>query len=214
MSSFDERQKKLFNHLRSAEELCSFSKSVKATSQPNYGSIDKKTYKKVKHEMKQFRGRESIFKRPEANIRECLRSKCTPDYIKNPEKWKYYSLSDVTQEQMSDKTNIQTAIAFLREIEERDDNFSKNEVIDETGAVFKKPTFQVSKTIKDISKEEQQPNFKSNKVIMPEYVVGVSGKKVKNKLNISKQSKGVEIMKKPELKLNHLYDIDNEDDNI
>lgn len=214
MSSFDERQKNLFNHLRNAEELYSFSKSTKTSSQPDYGSIDKKTYKKVKHEMKQFRGRESIFKRPEANIRECLRLKCTPDYIKNPEKWKYYSLSDVTPEQMSDKTNIQTALAFIREMEERDDSTKEVDVMDESGAVFKKPTFQVSKTIKDISKEEDQPTFKSNKLIMPEYVVGVSGKKMKNKLKINKHNKSEENIKKAELKLNHLYEIDNDDDSM
>lgn len=211
MTSFNERQKKLFNHLKDAEEQHNFSKFTKCTSQPDYGVIDKKTYKKVKHEMKQFRGRESIFKRPEANMRECLRSKSVPDYIKNPKKWKYYSLSDVTPEQMSDKSNTQTALAFIREMEEREINKDDDEAIDETGAIFKKPMFKISKIIKDDNKEEQQPVFKSNKVIMPEYVVGVSGKKGKSKRNIIKQDKNTEDVKKAELKLNHLYEIEDEE---
>ncbi|XP_045766607.1 protein TSSC4 [Maniola jurtina] len=210
MSSFQDRQKSLFNHLKDAEEQYSFSKSNKVTEQPDYGVIDKRTYRKIKREMKQFRGRESIYKRQDANLRECLRARSSPDHMRNPQKWQYYSLSDVTPEQMSDKTNTETALAFMREMEERESK--DNEVVDETGAVFKKPTFNISKTIKKLPEEQKQPLFKCNKIIMPEYVVGMSKKKV-NKLPIrTKKEKDDEENKKAELKLNHLYENDDEDD--
>ncbi|XP_034831666.1 U5 small nuclear ribonucleoprotein TSSC4 [Maniola hyperantus] len=209
MSSFQDRQKSLFNHLKDAEEQYSFSKSNKVTEQPDYGVIDKRTYRKIKREMKQFRGRESIYKRQDANLRECLRARSAPDHMRNPQKWQYYSLSDVTPDQMSDKTNTETALAFMREMEERESK--DNEVIDETGAVFKKPTFSISKTIKKLPEEQKQPLFKGNKIIMPEYVVGMSKKKV-NKLAIRTKKEKDEEDKKAELKLNHLYENDDEDD--
>ncbi|OWR43134.1 hypothetical protein KGM_213586 [Danaus plexippus plexippus] len=207
MSSFHERQKNLFNTLKNAEEQCGY--TVKSNAdETNFNEIDRRTYQKLKHEMKQFRRKESIFKRQEASLRQCLRSKTQPDYIKNPQKWVYYTLSDVTPDQMSDKTNTETALAFIREMEDREEN--KNmEVTDDTGAVFKKPVFNISKTIKLNSEEKQQPVFKSNKIIMPEYIVGVSGKKPNKKPVIKNQTNTEE--KKVELKLNHLYN-DNDDD--
>lgn len=213
MSSFQDRQKSLFDHLKDAEEQYSFSKTNKLTEQPDYGVIDKQTYRKVKREMKQFRGRESIYKRQDANLRECLRARSKPDYLRNPQKWQYYSLSDVTPDQMSDKTNTETALAFMREMEERDAKQElNNEVTDETGAVFKKPTFNISKTIKKLPEEQKTPVFKSNKIIMPEYVVGMSKKKV-NKIQIkNKVAKDGGEDKKAELKLNHLYENDDDDD--
>lgn len=208
MSSFHERQKNLFNLLKDAEEQYSFSKSNKVTTTQDYGTIDRKSYRKLKHEMKQFRGKQSIFKRPEANIRECLETKAVPDHVKNPEKWKYYSLSDVTTEQMSDATNTATALAFIKELEEKhEDHRTEQEKLDDD--IFKKPRFNFSTAIKKRS-EEKRAIVKGGKVIMPEYVVGMSKKKEKkNTLVIKKQSKETEACKKIELKLDHLYEEDN-----
>ncbi|XP_023946564.1 protein TSSC4 [Bicyclus anynana] len=211
MSSFHDRQKNLFNHLKDAEEQCSFSKSNNVTEQPNYGVIDRRTYKKLKREMKQFRGRESIFKRPDANLRECFQARTAPDFLKNPQKWQYYSLSDVTAEQMSDKTNMETALAFMREMEDRESKTEQDmEAIDETGSVFKKPTFNMSKMIKKLPEEQKKPVFRNNKIIMPEYVVGMSKKKT-NKPNIKNRKTNNEGETKKELKLNHLFE-DSDDD--
>ncbi|XP_045495762.1 uncharacterized protein LOC123694380 [Colias croceus] len=205
MTSFYERQKSLFNTLKDAEEQYSFSKSNKASESQDYGVIDKQRYRKLKREMKQFRGRESIYKRQDANIRECLRSKTVPQYMKDPQNWVYYSLSDVTPDQMSESTNTATALAFIREMEDRDtDNFLT--VTDETGAVFKKPMFQISKTIKSNAEVEQKVAFKSSKLIMPEYVVGVTRNKRKNQNKVNKIVENSDNEKKAELKLNHLYD--------
>lgn len=210
MSSFHERQKCLFDQLKDAEEQCSFSKTNKAPREQDYGAIDKYTYRKLKHEMKQFRGRESIYKRHDANIRECLRAKTIPDHIKNPQKYDYYSLADVTPEQMSDSTNTSTALSFIREMEDREAANSNMECErDETG-LFKKPTFQVSRTVKREPKPDEKVVFKSNKIVMPEYVVGVTKKKEK-KIKIVKNESDNTETKKIGLKLNHLYD-DAEDD--
>ncbi|XP_050351629.1 uncharacterized protein LOC126774247 [Nymphalis io] len=212
MSSFRERQNNLFQHLKDAEEQYSFSKSNNLTPTPNYGDVDRQTYRKLRREVKEFRGKTiSIYKRPEANIQDCLQAKTTPDYIKNPGKWRYYSLSDVTPDQMSDKTNIQTALAFIRKMEETANKVKENDmVIDETGAVFKKPSFNISKTIKQAPLEKPQPVLQSNKVIMPEYVVGMSRKKTNSDKINKKMKKNVEA-KHVELKLNHLYEDDDDE---
>ncbi|XP_075978806.1 uncharacterized protein LOC142978314 [Anticarsia gemmatalis] len=211
MSSFHERQKSLFNQLKEAEEQCSFSKTNKKTEPDDYGSIDRRTYRKLKHEMKQFRGKDSIYKRPTANIRECLKSKTIPDHIKNPDKWVYYSLEDVTQEQMSDATNTATALALIREMEDKATEQSKMECdYDDTG-VFKKPKFHVSSAIKKAPppSTEEKPVFKSSKVVMPEYVVGKTKKTTEKKAApLVKKCKNCE--KNAELKLDHLFEEEDE----
>lgn len=209
MSSYHERQLNLFNHLRDAENQCGFSQSNKAAAMQDYGEVDRRTYRKLKHEMRQFRGRESIYKREGANIKQCLRNRTIPDHIKNPKKWAYYSLSDVTPDQMSDSTNTATALSFIRELEARDAKSKLEQPdMDETG-LFKKPTFQFSKTIKQ-EKNEEKATFKSSKVIMPEYVVGVTKQKKEKKV-AKKEETQTGDDKKVQLKLNHLYD--DEDDN-
>lgn len=213
MSSFQDRQKSLFNQLKDAEDQYSFSKTNKAASQ-DFGTIDKYTYKKLKREMKQFRGRESIYKRPEANIRECLRAKTIPDHIINPQKYKYYSLADVTPEQMSDSTNTATALAYIREMEEREAAQSVMETeTDPDEGVFKKPTFHISSALRRAPKPEEKPIFKNNKIVMPEYVVGVSTKKKEKKVTShlvkkDKSQKSEDSGTKLELKLDHLFEED------
>lgn len=210
MSSFQDRQKSLFNQLKDAEDQYSFSKTNKAVPQ-DYGTIDRYTYKKLKHEMKQFRGRESIFKRPEANIRECLRAKTIPDHIKNPQKYKYYSLADVTPEQMSDSTNTATALALIREMEEKEAAESKMEH-DSEDDIFKKPTFHMSSALRKKPVTEEKAIFKSSKVVMPEYVVGVTRKKEKKNIEVkvkkNKSQNSEDSGKKIELKLDHLFEED------
>ncbi|CAG4947191.1 unnamed protein product [Parnassius apollo] len=212
MSSYFERQKCLFNQLKDAEEQYSFSKSNKASIDIDYGTIDRKTYRKLKHEMKQFRGKESIFKRSEASLRECLRAKTIPDYIKNPQKWAYYSLADVTPEQMSDATNAATAHALIRELEKREEAQQNPNQEPNESALFKKPIFQVSKTVRvQYKQDEEKAIFKSNKIIMPEYVVGVSHKKEnKRKIMIKETKEDPDRIKKAELKLNHLFEMDDD----
>lgn len=155
--------------------------------------------------MKQFRGKESIFKRPEAKLRDCLRAKTIPDHIQNPQKYVYYSLADVTPDQMSEATNTATAFALIKKLEEQE--AAKTEMDhDSDENIFKKPTFQVSSTLKKTSSQpDEKVVFKSRKVVMPEYVVGMSKKKEK-KLLQKGPIKSVDTEKKANLKLNHLYE--------
>lgn len=212
MSSFIERQKSLFNQLKDAEEQYSFSKTNKAPTTQDFGVVDRKTYRKRKNEMKQFRGKESIFKKPQENLRECLRSRKIPDYMKNPQKWVYYSLADVTPEQMSDATNMVTAQTFIREMEEQEASMVNGNQIDDD-FVFKKPTFYMSSALKKVSKkpkEEEKVIFKNNKIIMPEYVVGVSKKKEKKEKPAKDSQNHADNVKKVELKLQHLFEDEDE----
>ncbi|XP_028167810.1 U5 small nuclear ribonucleoprotein TSSC4 [Ostrinia nubilalis] len=213
MSSFLERQKSLFNHLKDAEEQYSFSKTNKAPATQNFNVVDKKAVRKRKNEMKQFRGKESIFKKPQENLRDCLRARKIPDYMKNPQKWVYYSLSDVTPEQMSDATNMVTAQTFIRELEEQEASKINGKQV-EDDFVFKKPTFYMSSVIKKVLKkpkeEDEKVVFKSNKVVMPEYVVGVSQKKEKKQKATKTPQDHADNVRKVELKLQHLFE-DEED---
>lgn len=212
MSSFSDRQKNLFNQLKDAEEQYSFSKTNKATDPQDYSVIDKQTYRRIKKEMKQFRGKESIFKRNEANIRECLRARSVPNHAKNPEKWVYYSLADVTPDQMSESTNRATALALMQKLQEEKSAANTDmECNDQDSFIFKKPIFQVSAIIKKPPSEIEKVIFKSSKVIMPEYVVGVSKKKEK-KNSILKCDQKDNIDKKMNLKLNHLYEDEVDDE--
>ncbi|CAG9088440.1 hypothetical protein JYU34_021057 [Plutella xylostella] len=207
MSSFHERQKSLFQTLEAAEEQYSFSKTNKAETPNDYGVIDRRTYKKIKHDMKQFRNRESIFKRPEASLRQCLRPKTVPDHIKNPKGYVYYSLADVTSDQMSDASNTSTALALIREMEDRQANEIKMEEDSADDAVFKKPTFCISARVKkEQPEEEEKIVFKSNKMIMPEYVVGAAQKKIKKERLVKEPKNSADKIKNAELKLQHLYE--------
>lgn len=212
MSSFHERQKQLFNQLKDAEDQYGYSKTNKNNNLTNACSveIDKFTYRKLKHEMKQFRGRESIFKRAEANIRECLRAKTIPDHIKNPQRYTYYSLADVTAEQMSDATNTATALALLRKLEEQQLSIKEESDIDETGAIFKKPLFCTSATVKKENNDENKSVFKSSKVVMPEYVVGASQPKTRKEKNRKYPSQKGSKIKQADLKLEHLFEDDSD----
>ncbi|XP_053607054.1 uncharacterized protein LOC128673310 [Plodia interpunctella] len=210
MSSFHERQKNLFNLLKDAEDQYGFSKTNKITDAPDYGVIDRRTYKRLKSEMKQFRGKESIFKKKQdANIRECLRARTIPDHVKNPKKYVYYSLSDVTPDQLSDATNTATALALIRQMEDQEAEKSKMDDDDDT--VFKKPTFRVSSAVKkELPTQDARTILKNNKIIMPEYIVGVSQKKEKKDKAIRRTSQEC-TETKAQLKLNHLYDDDDEE---
>ncbi|PSN57653.1 hypothetical protein C0J52_05420 [Blattella germanica] len=150
--------------------------------------------KRTRSQMKQFRGKESIFKKPDAPPPRFKNKGNIPDYQRNPHKWVKYSLGDVSQEDMSDRSNTAAALSFLREMEERkgvekmeDDNI-------ESKVSFRQPKFKskllthhdstvsiVSDKIgsRDSTVQDEKPSFRSTKVVMPEYVVGMTKKKQK-----------------------------------
>lgn len=172
--------------------------------------------KSNRNETKSLRGKESIFKRPEAPISKCLPLGRVPGFRKNPHNWTKYSLNDV--EDMSDKSNTAAAMSFLKEIQSR--KIAKNNLQDDMSTDSdKKILFNKTVLIKDTSgcstsqansleeAEDEKVTFRSSKVIMPEYVIG---QKRRNK-NINKDNKNKTNLATKQLKLDHLVEEEDEE---
>lgn len=183
--------------------------------------------RKRKYETHKFRGRQSIFKRPEGPApRSIYRS--IPDYHKNPHKWTKYSLDDVSNEDMTDYSNTRAALSFLRELKARkmqerklendmdiDETVSntndikvsfKSKQVQSTSKVeFKKPKSESIKpeNLSSIVYPEDKPTFRNCKVIMPEYVVGQKQIKKAKKNRIPQN-----ICPSTKIKLDHLQELD------
>ena len=65
----------------------------------------------------------------------------TPGHLKDPSKFTKYSLDDIPEEQLSQKSNTAAALAFLREIDEkkRKDEADADDTPTDQKPVFKKP---------------------------------------------------------------------------
>lgn len=152
---------------------------------------------------KQFRGKESIFKKPHIPLRRTPTK--IPDYCVNPHRWTKYSLEDVPNEDMSERGNTAAAMSFLKEIKKRKENEGDTETSVGEKIVFKKSiAFQSPKSDTQRT-EESEKTFRNSKVIMPEYVIGKKIKKQKNKQQSEIRSSS------KQLKLEHLLDEDAED---
>uniref|UniRef100_A0A1B6LUD1 U5 small nuclear ribonucleoprotein TSSC4 n=1 Tax=Graphocephala atropunctata TaxID=36148 RepID=A0A1B6LUD1_9HEMI len=162
-----------------------------------------RTHKKLRHDTRQFRGQESIFKRPEAPPPARFKNN-TPDYQRHPQKWTKYTLSDVSQEDMSDKSNTAAAMSFLRELQAKKEMESMDVDSEVKQITFKKPTKHVEAMV-DNSAKYESPSFRSSKVVMPEYVVG---EKKTSKRSTAKPSEKTD--KSKEIKLDHLNEEDDE----
>lgn len=184
---FLQRQNDVFAQLNTSLQSSSPNDSMdiedNSSTQPNNRSLTR-----------QFRGKESIFKRPQDPIRKHY-MRTIPDFKKNPHKWTKYSLADVKDDDMSDKSNTKAALSFLNELKSRTNN---DEGIDEeVGSkkiVFKKVLRKASP-----GNVDSQSTFRSSKVVMPEYVVGQKVEKDK-KTPKAARNKGAE------LKLDHLFE--------
>lgn len=179
--------------------------------------------KRCRSQMMQYRGKESIFKRPDA-LPPRFNNKNIPDYRRNPHKWIKYSLGDVSQEDMSDRSNTAAALSFLKEMQERKRN-EEMEVDDSAPdqITFKQPVnkgrivlqrgtplciFSGTASGKNTTDEDAKACFRSSKIIMPEYIVGVTKKKDKKKhekLNHLSQNESIAST----VKLRHLTEEDN-----
>jgi hypothetical protein len=145
--------------------------------------------------VKKYKGEESIFKKPDVPPPR-FKNKGVPDYHRNPHKWIKYSLADVSQEDMSDQSNTAAALSFLKEMQERKSQ-EEMEVDDITQPliIFKHPNIKMKRlsqydtsfgadsgmTNGGRADEYVKPCFQSSKLVMPEYVVGVTKKKDKKK---------------------------------
>ncbi|KAK2582340.1 hypothetical protein KPH14_004676 [Odynerus spinipes] len=235
-TAFSNRMKALVDQLSIAEteynkrkeDVSSDYMEVDEESKEVSRSQQREGGRKRKHETHKFRGRQSIFKRPEGPApRSIYRS--VPDYHRNPHKWIKYSLDDVSNEDMTDRSNTHAALSFLKELKARKEAKLMKMDIDKTVThsndnkisfrsrkneststiAFKKPESESieSESLPVIVCTDDKPMFKNSKIIMPEYVVGQKQvKKIKkNKLpNTSCSSR--------QIKLDHLQDLD-EDEN-
>uniref|UniRef100_T1I1G2 U5 small nuclear ribonucleoprotein TSSC4 n=3 Tax=Rhodnius TaxID=13248 RepID=T1I1G2_RHOPR len=102
-----------------------------------------------------------------------------PEFIKNPHKWKKYSLGD---DEISDDSNRMVAMNFLKTLKKRMPSEESTEICN----YRVKPTF--NKFLKKEGKElavssgvNAKPTFLNGKTIMPEYVVGQKVFKVSKK---------------------------------
>ncbi|CAH0547875.1 unnamed protein product [Brassicogethes aeneus] len=194
-SNFRERQKNVFDQLNALESI----RNKNAAPQPmetDEKPIDKKSYRSA---TRQFRGKESIFKKPQNPVPKGYNNRM-PDFKKNPHKWTRYSLEDVREEDCSERSNTKAALSFLDDLKKRrsaaeqsdeSEKDSPNKIVFKRHHKINKKPVQVE--------EEEKPTFRSSKVVMPEYVVGQKVKKEKKNRAIKKGSV-------KELKLDHLID--------
>ncbi|KAM0728472.1 U5 small nuclear ribonucleoprotein TSSC4 [Formica fusca] len=232
-AAFANRQRLLFDQLSIAENSCN--KRVRSEVDDEMDECERNLIsrddQKQKRETKKFRGKESIFKRPEGPApRTNFRN--IPDYHRNPHKWVKYSLDDVSSEDMTERSNMQAAMSFLKELKARRENEEDDECeekmdiefeSDSQDSVqfkskkrtstsiqirFRKPQTKDAEENSETTVTDSTLVFKSSKIILPEYVVGQRPKK------ISKQNRPVvKVDRSKQLRLDHLQEPDEEEDN-
>lgn len=222
-SDFSNRQKLLFERLSTAEKECNKDKNDCPEAEMEVVRDRRVVRRGDKSETRRFSGKESIFKRPEGPApRGLMRN--IPDFRKNPHKWVRYSLDDVSNEDMSDKSNSQAAHTFLRELKARksldssdkmevEDNSEKNRLREEphcSKILFKKPKRQDKGESSSAAVEDKDDKafYRSSKLVMPEYVVGQKRKVNKNKKEKSVRGK---VDGEKLLRLDHLQEEEDED---
>ncbi|CAH1132518.1 unnamed protein product [Ceutorhynchus assimilis] len=200
---FKDRQKKVFDQLMVLEN----SRNSTPTKERDPRDEPRSDRRSQKKETKHFRGKESIFKRPQNPAPKNYINKI-PDFKKNPHKWTKYSLEDV--QDITDESNTKSAMDFLRELANRKqrENGMEEEKLEELPSKIVFNKHLRTNTIRDkttaidgdINESEQKPTFShsSSKIVMPEYVIGQKPPKKDKPKRSSKADKG------KELKLDHL----------
>lgn len=237
-AAFADRQKMLFDQLSIAESKCNKRDSLQMDdelkteldeSERNAVCIDNK---RQRRETKRFRAKESIFNRPQDPAPRA-RCKTIPDHHKNPHKWVRYSLDDVSNEDMTERSNTQAALSFLRQLKARrekeqptecqekmdvdsrksdpqDARLKSKRCTSASQIVFKKPDDAQTASGNSeatVVESDDMPVFRSSKIILPEYQIGQRPKK------IPKQKRPVvKVDRSKELKLDHLQELDEEDE--
>jgi len=232
---FDTRTKDIFANIDSlastskkqqnSEEQKQPRKRITAPSPPpedNCRDSDKKR-------TEEFKNCESIFRTPNESGWPPARSRHdrkrphhgnqrgprrTPDHVVNPNKYKKYDLSDVSKDQLSDRSNSRAAFDFLRQLKDRknDDESDENptESSEERKVSFKKPsTFKKPPSVESTSKPSAVQD--GHKRILPEYELGQKAKKSVVKLS-DKTSEKSKIKSSKTISLSHLDEEDEDSD--
>lgn len=208
-SEFVNRQKSVFEKLdavvKDNEGILEKQNNLKRS----FTIKDNKIHKRQRCDTRQFLGQESIFKRPEAPLPSRFKQNI-PDFKRNPQKWTKYTLSDVSEEDMSDRSNTAAALSFLQEIKAKREAEEMDVDSHVKSIKFLKPSTAHRKQNTDISEQDKFESsiFRSSKVIMPEYVVGKKQMAKKNN-NVRHFNEKREIHK--EIKLDHLVEDDNDE---
>ena len=234
-SGFQSRSKDIFANLDSiADNKSKIANSPKnrsrSRSPPNSRNFHQHDDRRnEKRYSKEFKGRESIFRTPNESgwppSRSDFRSghksgrnfrpnsrKFVPDHVKNPGNYTKYDLSDVSRDQMSDRSNTRAAFDFLRELKDRKEDDDISEKVDEgTKISFKKPK-KIEKSSNDSGSSSSNVVKDGVKRIMPECVVGQKPKSsvVESKLNCDSTKKSKKSNKK-QISLAHLDDEEEDD---
>jgi len=187
--------------------------------------LDEKNQKKTE----EFKGRESIFRSPNESGWPPAQSRHdrkrpynhgnqrgprrTPDHVVNPSKYKKYDLSDVSKDQLSDRSNSRAAFDFLRELKERKNEEGATnepaEKVEDRKVSFKKPsTFKKPSSVESASKSSVVQD--GHKRIMAECVVGQKVKKSVVKSDKTSEKSKIKSSKTT-ISLSHLDDEDEED---
>lgn len=197
---YQNKRTNLFAVLDQAERELG-SKITKATAADAHDILNGRVERRPNRSVtKQFRGKDSLFVKPEIPPWRIIEKHRAPDFKLHPHKWTKYSLADVNE--MNDKSNAAAAFAFLKEMQTRrcgDDGGGNADA----GAVEKKIVFK--RTVES-GEPEAKASFLSSKLIMPQYEFGKKAQKKKNRPE--RQTDGIASHK--EIKLGHL--MEDEDD--
>jgi len=226
---FDSRSKDIFANIDSLASASNNKQEKSKEKQPRNRDRSRDEVNN-RHKTEEFKGRESIFRSPNESGWPPARSRHdrkrqyhgnsrgprrTPDHIVNPNKYTKYDLSDVSKDQLSDRSNTRAAFDFLRQLKDRkreDDSKKDNEETDKYRKIsFKKPFRKSSMTESTPTSVSGSVVRDGHKRIMPECVVG---QKIKNSSVNSADKKTSEKPKnKPSkiISLSHLDDDNDED---
>lgn len=136
------------------------------------------------------RPRSDRFRRP----RLSHRPRFTPDFKKNPGQWKMYDLSDVSRDQLSEKSNSAAAFQFLQERRKLKGDKEDQKPADLSEKVhFARPaskpdeskaSFPTSSSPQEEGSSESSSDkskFQGSTRVMPEYVIGQGSLKSKQR---------------------------------
>merc|ERR1712110_312544 len=141
-------------------------------------------------------------KRPHHGNRNQHGSRRTPDHVVNPNKYKKYDLSDVSKDQLSDRSNSRAAFDFLRQLKDR-----KNS--EERKVSFKKPSTFKKPSVESTSKPSAVQD--GHKRILPEYEFGQKAKKSVVKSDKTSEKSKIKSPSKT-ISLSHLDEEDEDSD--
>ena len=127
------------------------------------------------------------FRRPQG--RGARRQRYRPGFNRNPGKWTSYDLSDVSRDQLSDKSNTAAALQFLEERRQAKESPEERKPAD----LSQKVEFSYPSKVKEgeSKADSAAKKFRDGKLVMPEYDMGRKNVKAKRrKVDLTGESSG------------------------